>query len=74
MGDAQKVRRDTITAVDKLDESLTTEYQNLESLDNGFIKLIDSCDRVTSDFLGIAHLICILVKRVHVEINNIADA
>ncbi|WP_024123099.1 ribonuclease YeeF family protein [Bacillus halotolerans] len=37
MGDAQKIRRDTITAVDKLDESLTTEYQNLESLDNAVL-------------------------------------
>ncbi|MGR7978176.1 ribonuclease YeeF family protein [Bacillus velezensis] len=37
MGDAQKTRRDTITAVDTLDESLTAEYQNLESLDNAVL-------------------------------------
>ncbi|MEC3620104.1 T7SS effector LXG polymorphic toxin [Bacillus subtilis] len=49
MGDAQKVRRDTITAVDKLDESLTTEYQNLESLDNAVLTKYSVLMQATSN-------------------------
>ncbi|MGN7374412.1 ribonuclease YeeF family protein [Bacillus halotolerans] len=49
MGDAQKIRRDTITAVDKLDESLTTEYQNLESLDNAVLSKYSVLMQATSN-------------------------
>lgn len=49
MGDAQKIRRDTITAVDKLDESLTTEYQNLESLDNAVLTKYSVLMQATSN-------------------------
>ncbi|WP_415272949.1 T7SS effector LXG polymorphic toxin [Bacillus siamensis] len=49
MGDAQKTRRDTITAVDKLDESLTTEYQNLESLDNAVLSKYSVLMQATSN-------------------------
>ncbi|MEA1022570.1 T7SS effector LXG polymorphic toxin [Bacillus subtilis] len=49
MGDAQKTRRDTITAVDKLDESLTTEYQNLESLDNAVLTKYSVLMQATSN-------------------------
>ncbi|WP_369810951.1 T7SS effector LXG polymorphic toxin [Bacillus halotolerans] len=48
MDDAQKIRRDTITAVDKLDESLTTEYQNLESLDNAVLSKYSVLMQATS--------------------------
>lgn len=49
MGDAQKTRRDTITAVDKLDESLSTEYQNLESLDNAVLSKYSVLMQATSN-------------------------
>lgn len=49
MGDAQKTRRDTITAVDKFDESLTTEYQNLESLDNAVLSKYSVLMQATSN-------------------------
>ncbi|CUB24302.1 Putative ribonuclease YwqJ [Bacillus subtilis] len=49
MGDAQKIRRDTITAVDKLDESLTTEYQNLESLDSAVLSKYSVLMQATSN-------------------------
>ncbi|MCY7783113.1 MULTISPECIES: T7SS effector LXG polymorphic toxin [unclassified Bacillus (in: firmicutes)] len=49
MGDAQKIRRDTITAVDQLDESLTTEYQNLESLDNAVLTKYSVLMQATSN-------------------------
>ncbi|CAI6321065.1 hypothetical protein EQZ01_19055 [Bacillus subtilis] len=49
MDDAQKIRRDTITAVDKLDESLTTEYQNLESLDNAVLTKYSVLMQATSN-------------------------
>ncbi|MGQ8921700.1 ribonuclease YeeF family protein [Bacillus halotolerans] len=49
MGDAQKIRRDTITAVDKLGESLTTEYQNLESLDNAVLSKYSVLMQATSN-------------------------
>ncbi|MCY7831268.1 T7SS effector LXG polymorphic toxin [Bacillus spizizenii] len=49
MGDAQKIRRDTITSVDKLDESLTTEYQNLESLDNAVLTKYSVLMQATSN-------------------------
>ncbi|MCR1992368.1 T7SS effector LXG polymorphic toxin [Bacillus subtilis] len=49
MGDAQKIRRETITAVDKLDESLTTEYQNLESLDNAVLTKYSVLMQATSN-------------------------
>ncbi|MDQ7725679.1 transposase [Bacillus halotolerans] len=49
MDDAQKIRRDTITAVDKLDESLTTEYQNLESLDNAVLSKYSVLMQATSN-------------------------
>ncbi|MGV4322617.1 T7SS effector LXG polymorphic toxin [Bacillus mojavensis] len=49
MGDAQKIRRDTITAVDNLDESLTTEYQNLESLDNAVLSKYSVLMQATSN-------------------------
>ncbi|BEV39904.1 T7SS effector LXG polymorphic toxin [Bacillus stercoris] len=49
MGDAQKIRRDTITAVDKLDESLTTEYQNLESLDKAVLTKYSVLMQATSN-------------------------
>lgn len=49
MGDAQKTRRDTITAVDTLDESLTAEYQNLESLDNAVLSKYSVLMQATSN-------------------------
>ncbi|UJA35524.1 T7SS effector LXG polymorphic toxin [Bacillus velezensis] len=49
MGDAQKTRRDTITAVDTLDESLTAEYQNLESLDNAVLSKYSLLMQATSN-------------------------
>ncbi|MEB3693296.1 T7SS effector LXG polymorphic toxin [Bacillus amyloliquefaciens] len=49
MGDAQKSRRDTITAVDTLDESLTAEYQNLESLDNAVLSKYSVLMQATSN-------------------------
>ncbi|WP_406621004.1 LXG family T7SS effector putative deaminase YwqJ [Bacillus atrophaeus] len=49
MDNAQKIRRDTITAVDKLDESLTTEYQNLESLDNAVLSKYSVLMQATSN-------------------------
>ncbi|WP_434704615.1 T7SS effector LXG polymorphic toxin [Bacillus atrophaeus] len=49
MDNAQKVRRDTITAVDQLDESLTTEYQNLESLDNAVLSKYSVLMQATSN-------------------------
>ncbi|WP_409509260.1 T7SS effector LXG polymorphic toxin [Bacillus spizizenii] len=49
MGDAQKIRRDTITAVDKLDESLTTEYQNLVSLDSAVLSKYSVLMQATSN-------------------------
>ncbi|URV79578.1 T7SS effector LXG polymorphic toxin [Bacillus velezensis] len=49
MGDAQKTRRDTITAVDMLDESLTAEYQNLESLDNAVLSKYSVLMQATSN-------------------------
>ncbi len=48
MYDAQKIRRDTITAVDELDESLTTEYQNLQSLDNAVLAKYTALMQATS--------------------------
>lgn len=49
MGDAQKTRRDTITAVDTLDESLTAEYQNLESLDKAVLSKYSVLMQATSN-------------------------
>lgn len=49
MGDAQKTRRDMITAVDTLDESLTAEYQNLESLDNAVLSKYSVLMQATSN-------------------------
>ncbi|PSA90531.1 transposase [Bacillus atrophaeus] len=49
MDNAQKIRRDTITAVDQLDESLTTEYQNLESLDNAVLSKYSVLMQATSN-------------------------
>ncbi|WP_144665070.1 ribonuclease YeeF family protein [Bacillus velezensis] len=49
MGDAQKTRRDTITAVDTIDESLTAEYQNLESLDNAVLSKYSVLMQATSN-------------------------
>ncbi|TJZ72461.1 transposase [Bacillus amyloliquefaciens] len=49
MGDAQKTRRDTIMAVDTLDESLTAEYQNLESLDNAVLSKYSVLMQATSN-------------------------
>ncbi|UGW83683.1 ribonuclease YeeF family protein [Bacillus velezensis] len=49
MGDAQKTRRDTIAAVDTLDESLTAEYQNLESLDNAVLSKYSVLMQATSN-------------------------
>ncbi|AFZ92428.1 T7SS effector LXG polymorphic toxin [Bacillus velezensis] len=49
MGDAQKTRRDTITAVETLDESLTAEYQNLESLDNAVLSKYSVLMQATSN-------------------------
>ncbi|ASF56727.1 transposase [Bacillus velezensis M27] len=49
MGDAQKTRRDTITAVDTLNESLTAEYQNLESLDNAVLSKYSLLMQATSN-------------------------
>ncbi|MCY7893951.1 T7SS effector LXG polymorphic toxin [Bacillus vallismortis] len=48
MYDAQKIRRDTITAIDELDESLTTEYQNLQSLDNAVLAKYTALMQATS--------------------------
>ncbi|MCI3983683.1 T7SS effector LXG polymorphic toxin [Bacillus vallismortis] len=45
---AQKIRRDTITAIDELDESLTTEYQNLQSLDNAVLAKYTALMQATS--------------------------
>ncbi|TYS09996.1 transposase [Bacillus subtilis] len=48
MYDAQKIRLDTITAIDELDESLTTEYQNLQSLDNAVLAKYTALMQATS--------------------------
>ncbi|WP_456279785.1 T7SS effector LXG polymorphic toxin [Bacillus sp. K7] len=45
---AQKIRLDTITAIDELDESLTTEYQNLQSLDNAVLAKYTALMQATS--------------------------
>ena len=60
MAKAQTTRQNTIDAVNKLDESLKTEYTNLEALDNAVLGKYSGLMEATSHGKSAAHR-CILV-------------